>query len=87
METQQQVMQVRMVLLEGYRNGNTWYNANGEIVSNPTDISGASGQPLPFRKGELNDTGLPYKISTDAFEDYKPQVIVMPRIAFFFPSF
>ena len=71
--------------IRGYRNGNTWYNANGEIVSNPTDISGASGQPLPFRKGELNDTGLPYKISTDAFEDYKPQVIVMPRIAFSFP--
>ncbi len=71
--------------IRGYRNGNTWYNANGEIVSNPTDISGASGQPLPFRKGKLNDTGLPYQISTDAFEDYKPQVIVMPRIAFSFP--
>ncbi|MFA7081784.1 MAG: TonB-dependent receptor [Bacteroidales bacterium] len=71
--------------IRGYRNGNTWYNSNGEIVSNPTDISGSSGQPLPFRKGRLNDTGLPYEISTDAFEDYKPQVIVMPRIAFSFP--
>ncbi len=69
----------------GYRNGNTWYNANGEIVSNPSDIAGASGQPLPFRKGKLSDTGLPSQISTDAFEDYKPQVVAMPRIAFSFP--
>lgn len=71
--------------ITGYRNGNTWYNANGEIVSNPSDIAGASGQPLPFRKGKLSDTGLPSQISTDAFEDYKPQVVAMPRIAFSFP--
>ncbi len=71
--------------VRGYRKGNTWYNANGEIVSNPNDIAGASGQPLPFRKGRLNDTGLPYEISTDAFQDYKPQVVAMPRIAFSFP--
>lgn len=71
--------------VKGYRNGNTWYNANGEIVSNPSDIAGASGQPLPFRKGKLNDTGLPFEISTDAFEDYKPQIVAMPRIAFSFP--
>lgn len=71
--------------IRGYRNGNTWYNANGEIVSNPSAIAGASGQPLPFRKGKLNDTGLPFEISTDAFEDYKPIIIPMPRIAFSFP--
>lgn len=71
--------------IRGYRNGNTWYNANGEIVSNPNDISGASGQPLPFRKGELNDTGLPLHIDVNAFSDYKPQVVAMPRIAFSFP--
>ena len=71
--------------ITGYRNGNTWYNANGEIVSNPSDIAGSSGQPLPFRKGILSDTGLPSEISTDAFEDYKPQVVAMPRIAFSFP--
>lgn len=71
--------------IRGYRNGNTWYNANGEIVSNPSDIAGASGQPLPFRKGKLSDTGLPTQISTDAFADYKPQVVAMPRIAFSFP--
>lgn len=71
--------------IKGYRKDNVWYNANGEIVSNPSDIAGSSGQPLPYRKGKLNDTGLPTEISTDAFEDYKPQVVAMPRIAFSFP--
>lgn len=71
--------------IRGYRNGNNWYNSNGEVISNPNDIAGASGQPLPFRKGKLNETGLPLQISTDAFEDYKPQVVAMPRIAFSFP--
>lgn len=31
------------------------------------------------------DTGLPENISTDAFKDYEPQVVAMPRIAFSFP--
>ena len=75
------------VEVRGYRsqNDNVWYNANGEVVSNPNDISGSSGQPLPYRKGELLETGLPKVISTDAFKDYEPQVVVMPRIAFSFP--
>ena len=73
--------------IRGFRNqnGNVWYNVNGEVVSNPNDISGSSGQPLPFRKGELSETGLPSVISTDAFKDYEPQIVVMPRIAFSFP--
>lgn len=75
------------VEVRGFRNqnGNSWYNANGEVVSNPNDISGSSGQPLPFRKGELSETGLPKQISTDAFKDYEPQIVAMPRIAFSFP--
>jgi hypothetical protein len=77
------------VEITGYRSGvgsgSTWYNANGEIVSDPTKVAGASGQPLPFRKGTLLDTGLPSEISTDAFKDYEPQVVAMPRIAFSFP--
>ncbi len=75
------------VSIRGYRNqdGNVWHNANGEVVSDPNDISGSSGQPLPFRKGELSETGLPAYISTDAFKDYEPQIVVMPRIAFSFP--
>lgn len=75
------------VNITGYRNsnGNSWYNANGELVSNPNDVAGASGQPLPFRKGTLRETGLPANISVDAFKDYEPQIVAMPRIAFSFP--
>ncbi|MCH3924271.1 MAG: TonB-dependent receptor [Bacteroidales bacterium] len=77
------------VQITGYRSGKgsgtTWYNADGAIVSDPSDVSGASGQPLPYRKGKLLDTGYPTEISTDAFKDYEPQVVAMPRIAFSFP--
>ncbi len=77
------------VQIMGFRSGegsaSTWYTANGEVVSDPQKVAGASGQPLPFRKGKLLDTGLPETISTDAFKDYEPQIVAMPRIAFSFP--
>ena len=77
------------VQIRGFRSGegsaSTWYNANGEIISDPSKIQGASGQPLPYRKGVLTETGLPENISTDAFKDYEPQIVAMPRIAFSFP--
>lgn len=69
----------------GYGSDVTWYTANGEITSDPKRVAGASGQPLPFRKGTLLSTGFPTEISTNAFEDYDPQVVAMPRIAFSFP--
>lgn len=69
----------------GYGSNVTWYTANGEITSDPKRVAGASGQPLPFRKGTLLSTGFPSEISVNAFEDYEPQVVAMPRIAFSFP--
>ena len=77
------------VQITGFRSGegsaSTWYNSDGVIVSDPQSVAGASGQPLPFRKGDLLDTGLPEYVSTNAFKDYKPQIVAMPRIAFSFP--
>lgn len=77
------------VQITGFRTGegsaSTWYTASGEITSDPSRVSGASGQPLPYRKGELSDTGLPKVISVNAFKDYEPQIVAMPRIAFSFP--
>lgn len=77
----------------GYRNGSIWYDANGVEVSTPSAIAGKSGKPTPFRtKGENggqriategNESG--NKVGSGAFEDYKPQIVVMPRIAFSFP--
>lgn len=64
--------------INGYRVGNVWYNAVGTEVENPNSISSANGiAPYLFDpNAELN---------TSAFEDYKPQIVVMPRISFSFP--
>ena len=69
----------------GYRNGSVWYDANGVELNSPNDIVGKSGKPTPYRtpngqKALTNNT-----VGVEAFEDYKPQVVVQPRIAFSFP--
>ncbi len=76
--------------IRGYRNGSTWYNADGVEISTPDEIIGESGKPTPYRTVDgqtIATTGNASgnKISSDAFEDYKPQWVVMPRIAFSFP--
>jgi outer membrane receptor protein involved in Fe transport len=64
--------------INGYREGNVWYNAAGTEVSNPNLIASANGIApyLLDPEGELN---------VSAFKDYEPQVVVMPRISFSFP--
>jgi len=68
--------------INGFREGDTWFDANGVVIEDPKIIRGPSGIS-PW----LKDPGAAasQKISADAFEDYKPQVNVMPRIAFSFP--
>jgi hypothetical protein len=63
----------------GYRDGDTWYNALGQVITDPAAIGG-SGNPNPYLKV---DKDLP--LTAGAFKDYKPAVNVMPRIAFSFP--
>ena len=65
--------------VNGYRNGDTWYDANGVEVADPALIEGSKGI-APY----LVDPSLTSP-TADAFEDYKPQVNIMPRIAFSFP--
>jgi hypothetical protein len=71
----------------GFRDGNTWYNAAGTVVTDP-NASLASGVTV---NSEIN----PYlvdpaaanrkELSSKVFTDYTPQVSVAPRIAFSFP--
>ncbi len=62
----------------GYRSGYTWYNATGAEISDPTLISSAQGiQPYLVDPSQ--------HFSVNAFTNYKPQVNLMPRIAFSFP--
>jgi hypothetical protein len=65
--------------INGFRIGNNWYNADGIQIEDPKVIRGATGiQPWLLNPGQETP-------SADAFEDYKAQVNVMPRIAFSFP--
>lgn len=65
--------------INGFRSGDVWYNADGVVVEDPKTLRGPGGI-APW----LLDPSLETP-TADAFEDYKPQVNVMPRIAFSFP--
>lgn len=70
--------------ITGYRNGDTWYDANGTEVTDPTTaLAGSAGGVYPYlvdpTKTKATD------INSKAFKDYDPQVNLMPRIAFAFP--
>ncbi|MFH0762010.1 MAG: TonB-dependent receptor [Bacteroidota bacterium] len=68
--------------INGYRSGDTWYNAYGIEVADPSTIASATGV-APYL---VNPSQAQVKeITVDAFEDYTPQVVVMPRISFSFP--
>lgn len=69
--------------INGYRDGRNWYNANGVQVADPTVLFGPGGiSPLLVNANAAKnkDSEMP-----KAFKDYKPQINVMPRIAFSFP--
>jgi len=68
--------------INGYRDGNTWYNAQGVEIPDPTAITAASGQIAPLL---ADPDAVGENLNSGAFEDYEPQWNVMPRIAFSFP--
>ena len=71
----------------GYRDNDddTWYNADGLEISDPSLLAEAAGgkiapyliDPESAKRGIVN--------VDQAFEDYKPEVVFMPRINFSFP--
>ena len=69
----------------GYRDGGEWYNADGLKISDPLLLAEAAGgkiapyliDPDAAARGEVN--------VTEVFEDYTPETVFMPRIAFSFP--
>ncbi|MFT5600291.1 MAG: spore coat protein U-like protein [Flavobacteriales bacterium] len=72
--------------IKGYRVDDVWYNSDGiEITGDPTESSNGittSSGVIPYlAEGVSADD----PVSSNAFEDYKPQWTVMPRIAFSFP--
>ncbi len=68
--------------ITGYRNGTTWYNAEGIEITDPQSLETSSGiAPLLVDKDKTSSL----EIGPEAFEDYTPQNIFMPRISFSFP--
>ena len=65
--------------VNGFRTGMNWYNSDGVQVEDPKVLRGATGI-APWLLDPSQETP-----NASAFEDYKPQVNVMPRIAFSFP--
>lgn len=71
----------------GYRDGNTWYNAAGEFLNDPSVLRAAEGiQPFLIgydsdQSGDLRGS----EMRQSAFKVYEPVVNVMPRVAFSFP--
>ncbi|MEC7646075.1 MAG: TonB-dependent receptor [Bacteroidota bacterium] len=70
----------------GYRDNSTdnWYNADGLQISDPSLLAEAAGGKIaPYLKNPIDaKAGI---VDVGAFEDYKPEVVFMPRIAFSFP--
>ncbi len=65
--------------IKGYRNGDTWYNAQGTEIKDPSSIETGSGiAPYLVNPDQV-------EVNSSAFTDYKPQLNFMPRIAFSFP--
>jgi len=69
--------------INGYRSGDQWFTAQGVAVNDLEDIIPSGFViPQPYLAQDVSPTD---NVSSSAFEDYKPQINVMPRIAFSFP--
>ena len=69
----------------GYRDGDQWYDENGEALKNSNVLLQGGASPIPFLiegQADIKDDDA-YDPSL-AFEDYTPQVTFMPRISFSF---
>ncbi|MDD4148447.1 MAG: carboxypeptidase-like regulatory domain-containing protein, partial [Bacteroidales bacterium] len=60
--------------VNGYRVGSVWYDANGTEIENPKLIASPNGIAPYLLNSEA-------QLNSNAFEDYKPQIVVMPRIS------
>ena len=67
----------------GYRDGDVWYNADGQEITDPSVLS-SSGVPQPWLV-EPDKNNVFRDLSSESFKDYEPQVNISPRIAFSFP--
>ncbi len=70
--------------VKAYRDGDTWYFPTGVQANSSTEIFGGTIAPGKRVDPDVNIRDEDFDVNT-SFEDYKPQVNIMPRIAFSFP--
>ena len=63
----------------GYRYENTWYDANGAEIADPTTLNAGNGVTAWVKDKDQSH------VDVKSFKDYTPQWSVMPRISFSFP--
>lgn len=69
----------------GYRNGDQWFDENGQALKNPTVLVQGGASPIPFFiDGQADIKDDDNFDPSLVFEDYDPQVTFMPRISFSF---
>jgi len=66
----------------GYRNDDQWYDEKGKAIANPELISNktSNGKIAPYLVDSKDQN-----LSENSFQDYKPQVNILPRVWFSFP--
>ncbi len=69
--------------IAGFRDGNKWYDKNGNPISDPAAIQRAAGtnQNIPY----VVDAKNPKVPTVQSFKDYEPDIRVLPRVWFSFP--
>ncbi|MDZ4845350.1 MAG: TonB-dependent receptor [Chitinophagales bacterium] len=70
----------------GYRDGDTWYTADGTETNSAQIIAKASstGRITPFLVNPNDNIKSEDFEPSNSFKDYEPQITVMPRLAFSF---
>ncbi len=68
--------------IRGFREGDRWFDAEGNEISDPTLIGSSDGRPTPLFKDRAN---YDVKMSTGGFTQYAAAINAMPRVAFSFP--
>jgi hypothetical protein len=71
----------------GYRNGTTWYTADGSETNDPGVIAQQSqtGTIAPYTFFADSKEQSKIGLTENSFEDYRPQINIMPRVAVSFP--
>ncbi|OFX28513.1 MAG: hypothetical protein A2033_01765 [Bacteroidetes bacterium GWA2_31_9] len=70
--------------INGFRDGTTWYDADGAPINDPTLIASSTGIAPYLVNPDVKMSDDTYEPGS-SFKDYDPKYTIMPRISFSFP--